>query len=355
MIKKLLCLFVLINLLTVNVFCLDKNSVSAECAVLINQKTGEIIFEKNAFKRHSMASTTKIMTALLAVESGLLSNEFIVDENSIKVEGTSMGLQKGDTVSLLDLTYGMLLSSGNDAANACAAYLCGNVENFALKMNGKAKSIGMTNTNFVTPSGLDDERHYSTAYDMALLGAYAVGNPQFLDICSSKKIKLKYGNPPYDRWLYNHNKLLEYYDCSLGIKTGFTKKSGRCLVSYARKDNVGLIAVTLNDKNDWHDHKLMLDFGFENIKNDKLTFDLPEYVDVVGGSGNTVKINSISYDTDYYDKNLYSYKIYLQKFLYAPVYKNDIIGRADIYYKDKIIDSVSLTSASDVKGNNNGR
>lgn len=349
MIKKFLYFIICSVLLTVNVGGLSCDEISAECAVVIVQNTGEIVFQRNANKKHSMASTTKIMTALLAVESGLLSNEFVIDSDSIKVEGTSMGLKENDIVSLLDLTYGMLLPSGNDAANATAVYLCGNVENFVQKMNEKASEIGMKNTNFVTPSGLDDENHYSTAYDMALLGAYAVKNKYFVDICSSQSVKLSYGNPPYDRWLYNHNKLLASYDYVYGIKTGFTKKSGRCLVSYAVKNNVGIVVVTLNDKNDWYDHKLMFDYAFDEIKSDTLTVLLPEYIDVVGGVNDKISLAPVKYKTNYYKNNSYSYKIFIDKFVYAPVNCGDIIGKVEIYYENNLIDSVSLTSATEVK------
>jgi len=351
--KKLLCVIFCFLIFTINVSGLSINDISAECAVVIVQQTGEVVFEKNKDTKHPMASTTKIMTALLAVESGMLSNEFVVDSDSIKVEGTSMGLQENDMVSLLDLTYGMLLSSGNDAANATATFLCGNVENFAIEMNKKAEKIGMNNTNFVTPSGLDDEKHYSTAYDMALLGAYAVDNRQFLDICSKQKIILSFGNPPYDRWLYNHNKLLSYYDYVLGIKTGFTKKSGRCLVSYAKKDDIGLIVVTLNDNNDWYDHKLLYDYGFEAVKSYELNCSVPESIAVVGGNVENVNINPLQYNINYYNNNHFSYNIYLQKFLYAPVKKGDVVGKVDILYDNRIIDSVSLTSAADVKAKEN--
>lgn len=359
MFKKISAFIIVLCLCSVNAFSADLNGLSAESAILINQKTGEVIFEKNAHHKQSMASTTKIMTALLAVESGMLLNEFTVDKKSIMVEGTSMGLCVGDTVSLLDLTYGMLLPSGNDAANATATYLCGNIEDFIIKMNDKAKSIGMNDTNFVTPSGLDNENHYSTAFDMALLGAYAVNNKQFVDICSKKSAKLNFGNPPYDRWLYNHNKLLSYYDCVLGIKTGFTKKSGRCLVSYAQKDNLGLVAVTLNAPDDWNDHKRMLNFGFESVKTQKESFNIPKTICVVGGESNIALIEDVNYDIQYCKDNNYSFKIFFNDFLYAPVKSGDIAGKIDVYYDEKFIDSLPIKVKNSVsaviKEKSNGR
>lgn len=334
--------------MTVSVSALDSSDISAECAVLISQQTGEVIFKKNAYKHHSMASTTKIMTSLLAAQSGKLHDEITVSKEMILVEGTSMGLLPGDSVSLYELIYGMLLPSGNDAANVTAYFLGGNVENFVKKMNAKAKEIGMQNTNFVTPSGLDDEMHYSTAYDMALLGRYAVGDPVFRSVCSSKKASLSYGNPPYKRTLYNHNRLLESYKYALGIKTGFTKKSGRCLVSYAEKDGTGLIAVTLNAPNDWNDHKLMLDYGFSKLKRYVFKPVIPEHMDVVGGNVENLKISCEQFEYDSLDHRNVIQKLVIDKFAYAPIKKGDKLGEVMLYLDGSYIGSTDICAAEDV-------
>lgn len=311
---------------------LDCCDLSAECAVVMCVQTGEILFEKNSHKRHSMASTTKIMTSLIALEQNTPERVIIADSESINVEGTSMGLQNGDTVTLKSLVYGMLLLSGNDSANLTAKAVGGSNEGFAEMMNARAKEIGMSNTHFVTPSGLDDEAHYTTAYDMALLGCEAVKNPEFLKICSSKKAVVSYGNPPYERTLYNHNRLLNCYDGALGIKTGFTRKSGRCLVSCAEKDGVQLVAVTLNAPSDWNDHKLMLDYGFSKI----LKSEQSEKINVSVTGGNKKSISALS-------KNIvlcaekYKKRIFTEKFLYAPVKKGDIVGEVRYFVDDKEI------------------
>lgn len=348
MAKRILFFLVAFCLLSVNTVALEANDVSAECAVLINQRTGEVIFEKNAEKRHSMASTTKIMTALLAVESGRLGDEITVTEDMLKVEGTSMGLVSGDSVSQRELVYGMLLASGNDAANVTAINLGGNVENFALQMNRKAAQLGMKNTNFVTPSGLDDDEHYSTAYDMALLGRYAVSNPIFRSVCSSAKATLTYGNPPYSRTLYNHNRLLSSYEYALGIKTGFTKKSGRCLVSYAEKDGIGLIAVTLNAPNDWTDHQKMLDYGFSVVKTDEIFVDIPPEIDVVGGNVENLPLKCNSFKYDYVNELTVTREVTLEKFVYAPVKKGDKIGEIRFFYNDLCIGMTDIVADADV-------
>lgn len=335
-------------IMTVSCSALEASDVSAECAVLISRQTGEVIFQKNAYAKHSMASTTKIMTSLLAAQSGKLHDELTVTEEMVRVEGTSMGLLPGDIVSVKELIYGMLLPSGNDAANATAVYLGGNVENFAKQMNAKAKEIGMENTNFVTPSGLDDKNHYSTAFDMALLGRYAVGNPVFRSVCSSEKATLSYGNPPYNRTLYNHNRLLESYKYALGIKTGFTKKSGRCLVSYAEKDGMGLIAVTLNAPDDWNDHKLMLDYGFSRLKKYTFTANIPKTISVVGGNVENLRVKCNSFEYDCLEQKNLVQKVLADRFVYAPISKGDKLGEVKIYLDGKFIGSTDIYAAENV-------
>ena len=246
-------------------------NISAQAAVLIEAQTGKVLFGKNENEKRPMASTTKIMTTLLCLESGNLDEQFVVDPNAIKVEGSSMGLVEGDIVTKRALCYGMLLPSGNDAANATAIKIAGSYEAFANMMNARAKQIGMLNTYFVTPSGLEGEGHGSTAYDMALLTREALNNADFRAICSQKNSKISFGNPPYDRWLKNSNKLLDYYSGCIGVKTGFTDDAGRCLVSAAERNGVTLICVTLKAPSDWSDHAKMFDYGFSIVKN----YDLP--------------------------------------------------------------------------------
>lgn len=348
MLKRIFIFLTVFCLMTVSASALEDSDISAECAVVISQQTGEIVFQKNAYKRHSMASTTKIMTSLIAAQSGRLHDEIVVSDKMIQVEGTSMGLLPGDRVSLYELICGMLLPSGNDAANVTAYHIGGNVENFAKLMNDEAKIIGMRDTNFVTPSGLDNENHYSTAYDMALLGRYAVKNPVFKSVCSSKSITLSYGNPPYRRTLYNHNRLLESYKYALGIKTGFTKKSGRCLVSYAEKDGTGLIAVTLNAPNDWNDHKIMLDYGFSKMKRHSFKATVPDRIAVVGGNVENLPLKCEPFEYDSMKQENIVQKFYVDRFAYAPIKKGDKFGEVKFYINGECIGSSDITAASDV-------
>lgn len=241
-------------------------SVSAASCVVMEAVTGAVLYEKNAREERPMASTTKIMTALLCLESGDLDREFSVDSDAIHVEGSSMGLVEGDRVTKRALCYGMLLPSGNDAAGAAAVELAGSYTAFAQQMNQRAEQLGMTQTHFVTPSGLHDDAHYTTAYDMALLTAAALQNEIFREICGQEKAQVSFGNPPYDRWLSNSNKLLSMDDSIIGVKTGFTDEAGRCLVSAAVRDGVTLICVTLNDPNDWQDHLALYDSCFSMVE-----------------------------------------------------------------------------------------
>lgn len=350
MIKQIITAIILIPMLfSAKAYALEKNDLSADCAVLMNAQSGEVVFAKNPYKRCSMASTTKIMTSLLAIESGKLQNEIVVTDEMVRVEGTSMGLMVGDSVSLDELLHGMLLQSGNDAANAAALYLTGNLGNFSALMNSRAGEIGMNDTNFVTPSGLDSENHYSTAYDMALLGIEAVRNPKFLSVCSKQKETLEYGNPPYSRTLYNHNKLLDRFDCVYGIKTGFTKKSGRCLVSYAVKNGVGLVAVTLNAPDDWNDHEKLFDFGFDQVKSEELYPELPDSVSAVGGEASTVSLKTQSYTYSHAEgEHAISYKVFLPEFVYAPVKKGDVLGKWEVYIDGKKTDTISIIADDNV-------
>lgn len=347
--KKLFCVLAAVLILSLSLcdraFALGADDLSAASAALMCVQTGEVLYQKNARERRSMASTTKIMTSLLALEENTPDRVIKVKDSMLNVEGTSMGLLPGDTVTLEGLIYGMLLQSGNDAANVTAISLGGNVENFVKKMNLRAKEIGMNDTNFVTPSGLDDDEHYSTAYDMALLGCEAVKNPEFLSVCSKKSESVSYGNPPYKRTLSNHNRLLRIYDGAVGVKTGFTKKSGRCLVSCAQRNGVMLVAVTLSAPGDWSDHRKMLDYGFSLIKGETVSPDLSKIkIPITGGTKGDVslKCGNVTLCTE--DISNIKPKLYFEHFLYAPVKEGTVVGRVDYILSGKVIASAPITA-----------
>lgn len=340
--KKILsfaCVLILLfNICIIQSFAEGQLDISAKSAVVICAETCEVVYSKNMNECLPMASTTKIMTALLALEYGADDEYLKVTKDMISVEGTSMGLQDGDSVSLKTLVKGMLLKSGNDAANAVAVIVGGDIPSFVNMMNDKAKEIGMYSTSFETPSGLDGDNHYSTAFDMAILGAYAIRNPEFRNICSSESMVVYYGSPPYRRTLTNHNKLLSMYEGAFGIKTGFTKKSGRCLVSATVKDGKTLVAVTLNAPDDWNDHIKMYDFAFEKVSSVELKTNADSLtLNVVGGSKENIgiiaeenpKITTIN-------NNLkYTAEVFVKQFEYAPVTKGEIVGKI-VYYSNNV-------------------
>lgn len=329
----------------------DVLGVSAHSAALIEADSGRVIYVKNGEERLPIASTTKIMTALLTLEAPNLDTYFTVDPNAIKVEGTSMGLQEGDQVTLRTLAAGMLLASGNDAANSAAVKVGGSLEEFAIMMNKRAAQIGMKDSNFVTPSGLDAQNHYSTALDMAKLARAALQNPDFSAICSQKSMKLSYGNPPYDRWLSNHNKLLKTYPDCIGVKTGFTKKAGRCLVSAAQRDGVTLICVTIKAPSDWEDHRRMLDYGFSKVQAVELNSEAPGTIPVVGGVSDEVTpmIQVVPKATvSAEDAAKIEMKIVSQPFLYAPIQQGDYIGEVRYYLNGELLKSAPLTAKETV-------
>ena len=307
----------------------EEPAVTAKGAVLMEAGAGRILWSRNGEDRLPLASPTKIMTALLTLEQPGLDEMFTVNAQAIRVEGTSMGLTEGSQATLRTLAAGMLLASGNDAANAAAVRVAGTQADFVMMMNRRAAQLGMKDTNFETPSGLDGQSHYSTAADMALLARAALENPDFRSLCSQTSLKLCYGNPPYDRWLANHNRLLKEYPGCIGLKTGFTKKAGRCLVSAAEREGVTLICVTLSDPNDWRDHTALLDWGFSRVRRTELPG--PWTVAVTGGEGESVTVSpGESPAVCVLEEELprITWSVELPPFLYAPVEPGQPVGTA---------------------------
>lgn len=333
--KRLVCFFIVLCLLA---FPLNAGAVStsAKAAILINADTGEVIYEQNSKEKLPMASTTKIMTALLLCENGDMEKQITVTDEMVRVEGSSMGLLAGDKVSFKALLYGMLLASGNDAANVTAYALGGTVNGFVKMMNEKAESLGLNNTHFETPSGLDGDEHYTTAEDLANLARVCMQNPIFKEAASSKSATLEYGNPPYRRTLTNHNKLLKTFDGAIGVKTGFTKKAGRCLVSAAERDGKLVIAVTLKDPNDWADHTALLNYGLEQIKTTEISPSQKEYtLDVIASREGTITVSIEDYKVTSLDDEGFSYEINLPNFVYAPIKKGEKLG-STVYFKNGV-------------------
>ena len=326
--KKIAAVLICVCMLFVSVpsKAAEAFSVSAKAAVLIDADTKTVLYSKNADTRLAMASTTKIMTALLALESDKRDEKFTVDSTAIRVEGSSMGLTSGDVVSLKTLAVGMLMLSGNDAANAAAVYMSGSIEKFARLMNSRAKEIGVKNTNFVTPSGLDSQEHYSTAYDMALIGAEAIKNSDFAEICSKSKYTVCFGSEPQTRTFYNHNRLLKELEGCIGIKTGFTKKAGRCLVSAVKRGGRTLVCVTLKAPNDWQDHKKLYELGFSRYSKYEAQVE-PIVINVVNSQTEKIAAEPL-FTPELFVREGEKIKNYVaaRQFEYAPVYKGQVVG-----------------------------
>ncbi|RAI91314.1 D-alanyl-D-alanine carboxypeptidase [Paenibacillus pabuli] len=237
----------------------------AQSAALIDVTSGRILYSKDGDKELRIASLTKIMTAIVAIEHGKLDDKVKVTSTAFAKEGSSIYLKLGEEMTLENMLYGLMLRSGNDAASAIAEHVGGSEEGFVLLMNKKAEQIGLTHSHFMNPHGLDADGHYSTANDLARLTAYALKNPVFKRIVATEN---KSAPNPNESWQYswqNKNKMLRLYEGADGVKTGYTKKAFRCLVSSATRNGQQLAAVTLNDGDDWNDHAHMLDFGFENF------------------------------------------------------------------------------------------
>lgn len=328
--------------------------VSARYACVMDAQTGRVLYEKNAYDRHSMASTTKIMTALLALENTKENEIVTVSKNAAGTEGSSIYLSAGEKLSMEALLYGLLLNSGNDAAIAIAEHVGGNVEKFAQMMTDRAHALGAKNTQFKNPNGLDEEGHYTTAYDLALITRTALLNPRFTEIVSTKHKSYPATEGSIARSFTNHNKLLSLYSGCIGVKTGFTKKTGRCLVSAARRDHSTIICVTLNAPNDWNDHKRLLDYGFSVnqsrplIMKDMILKTLPVK------NGDVKALDLLAADDFYLSYNgkeglskvTLDYK--LPATIPAPVTAGSQIGTLTVRYNGDPLCQINLLAAGDV-------
>jgi len=327
--------------------------LSARSAVLIDADTGQVLFAHNHEARMPVASTTKIMTALLLLEAGEPDFAFQVTDEMVRVEGTSMGLRAGDTVTRYALAAGMLMASGNDAANATAIHLGGSIPGFAAIMNARARGIGMVNTNFVTPSGLDAEGHLSTALDMALLGAEAIRNPMFREISSQSAMRVSFGNPPYLRTLRNHNRLVRELPGCIGLKTGFTRRAGRTLVSAVERNGRTLVAVTLNAPNDWRDHKRMFEYGFGQYR--EIALDdagaMVARLPVTGGAVSHANVVLTSEPTAFVRTRPHYVRrmLLLRPFEYAPLHAGRVVGTARYYDGEVLLAEAPLVVERNVE------
>lgn len=320
-------------------------AVSAEKAVLMDADTGRILYEKHAADQSLIASTTKIMTALLVCERCDLETEVKIPPEAVGIEGSSIYLQNGEVLTVETLLYGLMLQSGNDAAVALAIHTAGSVENFVDQMNEKAAELGLEDTHFANPNGLDAEGHYGTARDLAKLASYALRNQTFRAVSSCKQAN--YGS----RYFTNHNKLLVQYDGAVGVKTGYTKAAGRILVSAAERDGKRLVAVTIQDPDDWNDHAALLDYGFAQYEIQTVISEgmLLGTVNVVGGTQDQAELvakTSLTYAMTGDD----AVRIQLQcpNLIYAPAAAGKQVGTAAIWIGAQQIGEIPLILAETI-------
>ena len=341
--KKFICILCVLTILFPLTVSAKTNNVSAQKAVVIDKSTSTVLYQKSSNEKCSMASTTKIMTCLIACEK-LKQNDIVSITNKMldKTEGSLIYLKVGDKITVSDLIKGALLASGNDAANSLAVYTSGSASEFVKLMNLYAIKFKMSNTHFETPSGLDSKNHYSTAYDMAMLTSHALDNKIFASVCKLQKADITInGNV---QTIYNHNKLLYQTENCIGVKTGFTEKSGRCLVSAYDYKGSTIIIVTLNDYDDWNDHKKLFDYAKNQYKTLSKTENIS--IDCVGTNRKKV-VCTAQVDVSYLD-NL-TFKYYYYPILYAPILQNTKVGKTEIYSNNKLIRTVDIIVPESVK------
>lgn len=274
-------------------------TTSAKAAVVIDQSSGRVLYSQNADWELPMASTTKIMTAYVALKYGTLSDTIEVSEAASHVEGSSMYLEQGEQITLENLVYGLMVVSGNDAAVAIAENVGGSTQRFVEMMNETAvNDMGLTHTHFDNPNGLPSDTHYTTALELAKITKYAMDDPKFREIVSTAHISLPWYGHEYNRELTNHNKLLGTLDGCVGVKTGYTQAAGRCLVSAVERDGMTLICVTLSDPNDWADHTNLMNAMFEKYKPNELT-TTDKVIDKIVVAGGVLGYAGVSADKAY--------------------------------------------------------
>ena len=338
LLKRFALVFAVLFLIPFNCFGAD---ISASSAIVMDAESKTVLYEKNANENRSMASTTKVMTALLALESNMLDTTVKINSEALATEGSSLGLKEGDKITLYDLVVGMMLTSGNDSANAVAYALAGSIEAFAEMMNIRADEIGMKNTVFVTPSGLDSKNHHSTAYDMALLTCEAVMNRSFCAVVSMKSAQITVSGKKVT--VYNHNKLLSMDSDIFGVKTGFTEKAGRCLISAKNYNGRKIVCVTLNAPDDWNDHLNLYSQCEKKYVNKEIKGNIQ--VSVVGSDRDRL---NCSYSGKACILGDCEIKIYRRPFVYAPVNKGEKIGTVCVVWNNKIIERLPITADEDL-------
>ncbi len=329
-------------------------NVTAKSAIVMDAATGKVIYSKAAKERRYPASTTKMMSLIVALEYGNLDDIITASPNAASTEGSSLWLTQGEQMTMTDLLYGIMLVSGNDATVAVAEHISGSVQKFAELMTEKARAIGAMDTNFTNSSGLPDPNHYTTAYDLAKIAAYGYKNPLFTQIVSTERKILPPTVKGDIRDLYNENKMLWFYEGGNGVKTGYTDAAGRCLVSGAKRDNIQLIAVVLDSEAMWDDSKTLLDFAFSQLKAETVFSqgDILKTTRVANGKSELLKLvanTSIILPVSKKDNDEFSTVIDAPMILEAPIIKGQKLGVARVFYNNTEVAAVDLVADENVE------
>ncbi len=329
-------------------------AVTARSAVVMEAATGKVLYSRNMDERRYPASTTKIMTLIVALEQGSLDDMVSVSDNASRTEGSTIWLEPGEKMRMLDLLYGMMLVSGNDATVAVAEHVAGSVDAFARRMTAKAHEIGAVNTSFVNSSGLPDDRHYTTAHDLALIAAYGYKNPMFEQIVSTKERQIPWAKNDYNRDLRNENRMLWLYEGGNGVKTGYTDAAGRCLVSAAKRDGIQLVAVVLDSQYMWNDSIALLNYGFSKVHPVKLAAknSTVKTVEVAAGQKKSLDLKvaeDLIVPAAEDEKNEFSKVIDTPDKVYAAVHKGDVIGQLVVMYDGRKVAAADLVAAESIE------
>ena len=348
---------IVLGFVLLGIFCTTANaqvadiSVSAHSAALYIPELNEFLYLKNADEAMPMASTTKIMTALIVLENTEPDDIICIPDEAVGVEGSSAYLKGGEELTVSELLYALLLQSANDVAVSLALHVGGSIDGFAEMMNRRAESLGLKNTHFKNPHGLDDKEHYTTARELAIITAEAMKRDDFCNIVSTER--KSFITEDRSRTYINHNKLLRMYDGCIGVKTGFTKKSGRCLVSAAERDGLSFISVTLNAPSDWADHDKMLDLGFSRLEKIQLcdSEDFSYTLPVIDGEKESVKVgNRDAASIILARENRYVEEfVKLNRYVVAPINEGDILGEVIFTLDGEECERVRLVALESVR------
>jgi D-alanyl-D-alanine carboxypeptidase len=328
--------------------------LTAKSAIVMEASTGKILYQKDADSLRYPASTTKIMTLLVALENGNLDDMVTVSTNAAQTEGSSLWLESGERMKLSDLLYGMMLVSGNDATVAVAEHIAGSVDAFAKLMTAKAHEIGAVNTSFVNSSGLPDPNHYTTARDLALIAAYGYKNPMFRQIVSTKEKQVPWAAKNYNRELFNENRMLWLYDGGNGVKTGYTDAAGRCLVSAANRNGVQLVSVVLDSEFMWNDSIALLDYGFPRVQPVDVLHkgDIVKTVDVISGKKSSLELKAdalIRIPVVEGEHSKFKTVVEAPNQVSASIHQGDPVGRVKVMYEDREVAAANLVAAESIE------